>query len=162
MQGCTSWFCSPPPPSCCWDRLWHRSCGPPQSYLSHHTQRQNKRSDAACPWTNSKQSLWKRPLTFCNGREETSILRQKPLTHPRNAVETVTVACVRDGKEPISGRDCAAWHPSPERREGIMEGQIKEDGALKCEHLFFTSTCNVNLRLLQWRTRFNMWHQKNK
>lgn len=35
-----------------------------------------------CPWTNSKQSLWKRPLTFWNGREETSILRQKPLTHP--------------------------------------------------------------------------------
>lgn len=72
---------------------------------------------AACPWTNSKQSLWKRPLTFCNGREETSILRQKPLTHPRE--RTGDPDCgVCAWKEAISGSNCAAWHPSPEKRKG--------------------------------------------
>jgi len=32
-MGCTFWSGSPPLPSCCWDKLWHRSCGPPRSYL---------------------------------------------------------------------------------------------------------------------------------
>ncbi len=36
-MGCTSWCDFPPPPSCCWDRLWHKSCDPPQSYLCQRT-----------------------------------------------------------------------------------------------------------------------------
>lgn len=85
--------------------------------ITPHTKAEQNGQTAACPWTNSKQSLWKRPLTFCNGREETSILRQKPLTHPHE--RTGDPDCgVCAWKEPISGGDCAAWHPSPERRKG--------------------------------------------